>query len=139
MATMRTIDTSWSPLRMISSAKRPYLVIVRTGEQSIHKRWPKDLISQDRNWDLLISHYGKNEPGCPDAEVIIRQGGFKYCACFRLFQDMTWLDQYRAVCFCDDDIMTSWSTLNRVFEIFDQYELALAQPSELAPENWTGS
>lgn len=120
------LDTSWTAVRMPPGLQRPNLVIVRTGNSSLHKQWPKAPV---RHWDLLLSHYGSAEPDCPNADIIVKQGAFKFAACHRLFQDIPWLSQYRSVWFCDDDIMTSWTDIDLMFSLFAEFGLDLAQPS----------
>gem|GEM_PF-569125 len=115
---------------MPEGPRRPNLVVVRTGASSLHKKWPKDLGSADRSWDLLLSHFDeKSEPDCPDADIIVRQGAYKFSSCWRLFQDIPWLSTYKSVWFCDDDIMTSWSDIQKLFELFSEFGLDLAQPA----------
>lgn len=127
---MQKPDTNWSPLLLPEGPKRPYLVIVRTGGGSLHPTWAKDIAPEQRNWDLMLSHYdGNSEPNIMDADIAIRQGAFKFSAIHRLFQDIPFLSSYKAVCLCDDDILTSWSALNRLFDLFDAYNLDLAQPA----------
>ena len=129
MKTLPSVNTDWTPMRMIDRPQRPHLVILRTGKNSLHTTWPKDLDGADRSWDLMLSHYADSDPACPDAEMIVRQQAFKFSAMHRLFKDIDWLKQYRAVWLCDDDIMTSWATINRMFALFEQYALLLAQPA----------
>jgi len=131
------IDTDWTAVRMPTGPQRPNLVIVRSGANSLHKIWPKDLQCADRNWDLMLSYYDTTKPpDCPDAEIIVQQGAFKYAACHRLFQDIDWLSKYEFVWFCDDDIMTSWSDVQRMFDIAHEFGLDLAQPSLSTDSYW---
>lgn len=123
------LDASWSPVRIHKGGKRKNLVLVRTSAASIHTKWPKNLKDLDRTWDLLLSHFGEGEPDCLDAEYIVKQGAFKFSAAYQLLTDMPWLKQYSAICFCDDDIMTSWQDLNNLFATFHEFGLDLAQPS----------
>ena len=129
MAPLPELNTDWTPVRMPAAAKRANLVILRSSDKSLHHQWDKNLGGEDRTWDLMLSHYGKSEPEDPDAEIIVKQGAFKYAACHRLFKDIAWLNDYRAVWFCDDDIMTSWADINRMFKIFNDNDMLLAQPS----------
>ncbi len=129
------LDTHWALVRMMQARQRDNLLIVRTGKASMHTQWAKKP-SGDRNWDLLISHFGKGEPQCPDAEMIVKQGAFKYSAASRLFKDIPWLRDYRAVALFDDDVLTSWQDINRLFEIFHKFDLDLAQPSLTLDSYW---
>ena len=129
MTKLPDVDTSWTPVRMPQGPTRSYLVIIRTGGNSLHRQWARNTPNSERCWDLLISHYGKSECDDPDAEIIVAQGAFKFSAIHRLYQDIPWLKQYSAVWFCDDDIMTNWADIDRLFKIVKDFGLWLAQPA----------
>ncbi len=130
-----TLDTDWTPVRMMERRLRPYLVIVRTGNNSLHRAWTKNLPPDtDRTWDLLLSHHADGEQDCPDADIVVRQKAFKHPACHRLYQDLPWLHDYRAVWLCDDDIATDWANVNRMFAVMEEFGLDLAQPA-LSPDS----
>ncbi len=114
---------------MPSGPQRPDLVIIRTGASSLHKQWPKNIDDSSRCWDLMLSHFADAPVDNGDADIVVRQGAFKFSAIARLFKDIPWLAQYRAVWLCDDDIMTSWADLRRLFDLFHSFDLALAQPA----------
>ncbi len=130
------LDTSWTPVKVPAGPQRPYLVVVRSGKSSLHQQWQQELRGQERNWDLLLSHYDDSDINPEGGDIIVRQGAFKFSASYRMFQDIAWLRNYQAVWFCDDDIMTSWEDINHLFNVFSAYDLLLAQPTLTHDSYW---
>jgi hypothetical protein len=115
--------------------RRPNLVVLRANEQSLHHTWQQDIAAEERNWDLCISFYGKEDRFSPTdfAEYhVIQNREQKFAALHKLlYRDSPFWD-YQHVMFPDDDLMMSWSSINRLFETSRCLGLHLAQPSLLA-------
>jgi hypothetical protein len=122
-------NTDWTAVKMPDVERRPYLVLIRSGDQDLFTKWPDDLNGADRNWDLMLSHWGAGEVPAEHADFAVRQGGFKYLSVARLWKDIPWLSSYKAVWLCDDDVMTSWADVQRLFETVGRYDLDIAQPA----------
>ena len=106
------------------------LVIVRAGDQSQHTSFLGE--ESERNWDILISYYGKN----PD---LFRDRGQERTDDPRLANPSVyslvearrdaWAGRYDYIWFCCDDIIGNVASVNRMFEICREYNLDLAQPA----------
>ena len=107
------------------------LVVLRANENSLHSQWARDIPAVDRNWDLCISWYGATVPDeLGECEYFVSQpADKKWGAIHSLFLDGSPLWAYDRIWFPDDDLMTSWSDINRLFSIFRRYDLRLAQPA----------
>lgn len=105
---------------------RPYLVIVRAGEKSLHRNW----LGENRNWDLVVSWYG-DQPYQPVAnETVIAIKGGAGDGLFRTFEALPELiDRYDYFWLPDDDIETDCASISRLFEITVQHHLELSQPA----------
>ena len=112
--------------------KRRNLVVVRANEASVHPSWPIDIPAEDRTWDLCTSFYGKETSFPPKdfAEYhVLQNKDQKWPAIHKLFHKASPLWDYDYFLFPDDDIETSWSSINRMFEISRRQGLHLAQPA----------
>lgn len=117
------------------SSSRDYLVFVRVGKKSLHRDWLKG--PGERTWDIQYSQY--------DDDPDIGQGGdlplsvdkgTKWDSIYRyLMANPALLDRYRYIAFMDDDLVFTKQSLNRYFEICEEHELLLAQPS-LHPDSY---
>lgn len=114
------------------------LVVLRANEESLHTQWARNIPSEDLNWDLCISWYGKVVPADLECEYLAHQSvDRKFGAIHALFLDDSPLWNYENIWLPDDDVMTSWADINRMFRIFQQHDLLLAQPSLEANGNVT--
>ncbi|WP_456684559.1 DUF707 domain-containing protein [Bradyrhizobium sp. P5_C11_2] len=114
------------------SQRRPNLVVLRAGTESVHPSWPRDIANCDRNWDLCISWYDSAESfsGCEPAEYSVLQNTTrKYQSLHKLLYPGSPLLHYDYVAFPDDDIQMSWRDINHMFEIARCHNLALCQPA----------
>jgi hypothetical protein len=120
-------------LHAIPSPRRPNLVVLRAGPDSLHRQWPQNLPDAYRSWDLCISSYGPDDAGVPDAaEYRTHQPDQrKFQALHDLFFEGSPLWAYDRVWFPDDDLMLRWGDINRLFHIARKFSLDLAQPSLL--------
>jgi len=110
---------------------RSNLVILRAGPESLHPAWLHECPEGARTWDLCVCTYGAGTPESA-AEHRTHYPGSKFEGLSRLLADHGFWRGYDYVWFPDDDLLTDWQTINRMFELCRAYGLALAQPS-LAP------
>jgi hypothetical protein len=118
--------------------KRRNLVVLRANEHALHTAWDRDIADEDRNWDLCISFYGKEENfrPTPFAEYhVLQSRDQKYASIHKLIYRGNPFWDYEYFMFPDDDLMMSWSNINRLFETSQSFGLDLAQPS-LLPEGF---
>jgi hypothetical protein len=132
-ATPREADRKARFLHALPRPKRPNLVVLRAGEDSLHPGWRHDLSEGQRSWDLCISAYGRSVDAVPGpAEYLTHQPQQrKFQAIHDLFFDGSPLWQYERVWLPDDDLMMCWGDVNMMFHIARKYSLDLAQPSLL--------
>ncbi len=105
---------------------RPYLVIVRAGEKSLHRNW----LGENRNWDLIVSWYGDQtyEPVADETVIAIKGGAGD--GLFKTFKALPELiDRYEYFWLPDDDIEADCTSISRLFEITAQHHLELSQPA----------
>jgi hypothetical protein len=107
-------------------ARRPYLVFVRAGADSLHGR----LIAEDpeRNWDCCVSWYV-----APRTEALAEyysHGGFNKLDGFLEFyrQEPRPLS-YRYLLLLDDDVYLRPGDVSRFFTLCEQYRTYLCQPA----------
>ncbi|MGE0005292.1 MAG: DUF707 domain-containing protein [Parvibaculaceae bacterium] len=113
--------------------ERRVLVILRAGDQSLHREWLAGAPGEGRNWDLHISYFG--DLGRPfrhrprDITLSFEKGtkAEGTVACLEKLGERT--DNYDWVWLPDDDLAASLTTLNRFFNIVAEYRLDLAQPA----------
>ncbi|MGA2571988.1 MAG: DUF707 domain-containing protein [Terracidiphilus sp.] len=111
------------------------LVIVRSGEQSLHEQWLAD--PEKRNWDIVISYFG-DDPNRYRRDDVIRVDakGPKWTALYDLLQQKkAEILQYDFIWFPDDDLAADAQTINRMFAICAELQLHLAQPA-LSPDSY---
>jgi len=115
----------------MSANRRRNLVVLRANDQSLHTQWPINIDEADRNWDLLISWYGREIPQEKlRCEYFTHQpNDRKFSAIHKLFLEDSPLLDYENIYLPDDDLMTSWGDINKLFNIFRLERLDLAQPS----------
>jgi len=117
-----------APLPLPPRGARPYLVFVRAGVQSLHRR----LIAEDpqRNWDCCVSWYVP-----PIAEELAEYyssggGAFNKLEGFLEFwrrAPQPW--PYRYTLMLDDDLYLRPGDLSRFFALCDRYHTYVSQPS----------
>ena len=111
--------------------KRSNLVIVRAGDESLHRRWLRGTAGQERTWDLLVSYFGDDPTIYRDGECTrIDSKGPKWPALYELISNQEVLvRQYEAIWLPDDDLDCTLDDVNELFGIFAAEHLELAQPS----------
>ncbi len=115
-------------------AKGPNLVFSSVGDRSRHQLW---IDGTSRNFDLFLYSYGtEGADFSADAEFFLQRAGTKtenFCHFFRSQTDR--IANYENVFIVDDDIVIETASLNRMFDLFDDYRLWLAQPA-YTPDSW---
>lgn len=107
---------------------RPYLVVVRAGDRSLHPQW---LGGQGRNWDLIVSAYGSRPERYVDQYDGLHQfKGSKWEGLHHFAQSQAALiARYRSVWFPDDDLLVTGEQINNFFAVSDQLGWAITQPA----------
>jgi hypothetical protein len=110
---------------------RKNLVIVRAGDTSLHPGWLKGLSSKERSWDLVVSYFGDDPQRYRDDECErVDSKGPKWPALYELIRNnFEAISRYDVVWLPDDDLECRGADINRMFELFQDEQLQLAQPS----------
>jgi hypothetical protein len=118
-------------LKQPAAPERENLVVLCANEKSLHSQWVQDIESSDRNWDLCVTRYDPVlTPQAGEHEYLVHQPKApKFVAIHALFDENSPLWNYRYVWLPDDDLMTSWRQVNRLFEVCQRHQLMLAQPA----------
>ncbi len=111
-----------------SAGKRKNLVVVRAGKNSLHPDWLD--AGADRNWDLVVSCYDPQAHFDHGEDIlIVQQPGGKWNGLYPLLAQTDILSQYDYVWLPDDDIATSSSAIDAIFDAMRRHDLDVAQPS----------
>jgi hypothetical protein len=105
-----------------------HLVIVRAGDGSLHQEWTTSLAT--RNWDLVVSYWG-DDPHCyrGEGQRRIDDKGPKWPGLYALLTREDFWRAYDYVWLPEDDLRTRQSSIERLFELSDELDLELSQPS----------
>jgi hypothetical protein len=112
---------------------RQMLVILRSGDQSLHPEWLKGASPESRTWDLHLSYFGDLADPFPDrpSDVTLSfEKGTKAVgtvACLEKLNER--VAGYDWIWLPDDDLLADLPTLNRFFAIVREHDLDLAQPA----------
>lgn len=120
--------------RPASGGGRRNLVVVRAGDGSLHRPWVLD--GERRGYDCFVSYYGR-VPGRHADAADFREArpGPKWPGLAALLAEHGELvRRYDAVWFPDDDLAATPGGIDRMFDFFHAFELALAQPA-LTPDS----
>lgn len=111
---------------------RSNLIISPIGDSSVHRTWLSD--PEARTFDVLLIYYGnQGDFGREDADHYLRRQGFKYeLLALALAEMPEVLARYRNIWCPDNDIAADTASVNRLFALFEQYNLQLAQPAVAA-------
>ena len=107
---------------------RPYLVFIRAGAESLHRRLLRENL--ERNWDSCINWYipprteALAEYYTPNGQTLNKLEGF---LAFRKQAPKVW--PYRYVLLLDDDVYLSPGEISRFFALCDSYGTYLSQPA----------
>ena len=108
--------------------ERPHLVIVRAGDESLHREWLKG--GAARSWDLIVNYYGDDPDRYrEDGVARIDSKGPKWPALHGLMASLPDLGRYSHVWLPDDDLLTDAGSINRLFQVCAEHGLEAAQPA----------
>jgi hypothetical protein len=115
----------------VKQTRRRNLVVLRANAQSLHTQWAANVAEEDRNWDLCISWYGRELPdNLTGWEYFTHQpDDRKFSGIYKLFLEGSPLLDYENIYLPDDDLMMTWSDINKLFNIFRIGGFDIAQPS----------
>ncbi|MGO4337698.1 hypothetical protein AB4037_22540 [Labrys sp. KB_33_2] len=108
---------------------RKYLLVARIGPKSLHAQWLA--ASADRNYDVFLSSYDTSLPAIAGDGVYFEyRSGSKVAGYDGLLREHAeFLGRYKYICFFDDDISATPSSISGIFSRCDQYNLKIAQPA----------
>lgn len=108
--------------------QRRFLVMARVGNASLHRRW---ISGEGRRFDLFLSCYGdRPQEYAADAEYLREMKSTKWPAWnAHILEERALVASYDAVWFPDDDLLIDTAGINRMFDLFMAFELAMAQPA----------
>jgi hypothetical protein len=115
------------------AGRRRTLVVLRAGDDSLHPAWLAGSLPDRRNWDLHLSYFDDQvfpfQTRPSDVTLSFEKGtkALGTTACLKKLADRTW--SYDWIWLPDDDLAANLGTLNRFFEIVEEYKLDLAQPA----------
>ncbi len=111
------------------TAARHNLIISPIGEESVHASWLSH--PEARSFDLFLINYGSTPDfGRAEATHYVARQGFKWELIHHaLVNHRDILDRYSNIWCPDCDIRADTHSVNRLFELFEQYHLQLAQPA----------
>lgn len=107
-----------------------FLIIARVGDNSLHKEWLTPI--ENKNFDLCISYFGDYpERFRNDCDYYYESKGTKWPKIKEVIENLgeKVIEQYDAIWFPDDDIMTTSTNINKMFNIFIEQGFDLAQPA----------
>ncbi|HVO25490.1 MAG TPA: hypothetical protein VMW56_17865 [Candidatus Margulisiibacteriota bacterium] len=105
------------------------LIISAIGDRSVHSTWISGPERPD--FDLFLIYYGDlSDFAKSDATFYVRRKGFKWEHIhFAIDRLGDALNAYERIWCPDDDIACDTANVNLLFEIFERYQLQLAQPA----------
>ena len=112
--------------RFIKKRHNKYLVFSSVGDVNSVFTWLSDF--DDKLFDLVVYYYGDKDPPAVNADKLVRRKGLKL-ENFHHFLSNNDISRYDAIWLADDDIVIDTNSINKLFELFSQYNLYLAQPS----------
>jgi hypothetical protein len=113
----------------VQEQARRNLVVVRAGELTLHRDWLKGSKTV-RNWDLVVSWYGKTAYVPVEDETTVQIEGGKWDGLSKTFaQAPDLLDRYDYVWLPDDDIATTCEAINSLFNLMRAENLLVGQPA----------
>lgn len=119
---------------MTQHLPRRNLVISTVGDNSKHATWLTG--NEPRNFDLFLVYFGdKADYNFSGAEHTHRRKGFKFPLLDQVLTEYApTVAGYERLWLPDDDIAADVATVNRMFDLFKQHRLQLAQPAISAGE-----
>jgi hypothetical protein len=109
---------------------KKYLVISTVGDESLHSEW----IAGDSNFDLILLYYGNNNEIVKNytnqtPHVYAAKGEKYHLLKSLILSSPELISEYKYIWLPDNDVSISTENINKMFEIAEQYDLYLAQPS----------
>lgn len=106
-----------------------FLVMARVGDSSLHKEWLEPI--EHKNFDLYLEYFGDGHNDYKnDCESYAEAKETKWPRFYEVIKEYgDEIFKYDAIWMPDDDISTNCSTINKMFNIFMEYNLSLAQPA----------
>lgn len=105
---------------------RKYLVFSSVGDVNNVDSWSAG--NSKRNFDIIVYYYGEEDDPKLVADLIVKRKGLKLDN-FYHFLNTRDIEKYKAIWLVDDDIVMGKDSINKMFAIFTEYNLFLAQPS----------
>lgn len=112
------------------------LIISAVGDKSCHKDW----ILGNPNFILVLIYYGNNDvifnDYKKDSQIVIKQEGQKFPLINNFINNnKEFITQFDFIWLPDDDLSISTENLNELFDIANEYQLSICQPSVVALDN----
>ena len=113
------------------------LVIVRADDDSLHPEW----LAPGRDWDLLVSGFGKTPPQPQSADIVhYVEGAAEYGPFDGVHRAIADNEEYvfshERIMLADDDIRMNAADISATFELGEALDLRLYQPSVIGPVSW---
>lgn len=120
-------------IRSGTATSRRYLIVVRAGDESLHRNWLSG--AEHRDFDLLVSYYGTHGHRYQtDADLYHAMAGTRWVGHHTILRDNpSLLEPYDFICFACDDLDADAATWNALFNFCETHILDLAQPAILGP------
>jgi hypothetical protein len=100
------------------------LVISTVGDKSLHKYW-----SKSSKYDTFLIYFGDNDLFKDDSKFYKKAKGYKFHLIKDALEEMPELFNYDYIWLPDDDIRTNKESIKHLFNIMQEYDLEIAQPS----------
>lgn len=111
--------------------KKKFAVLSRTGKSSLHSNWVNEDYSK-RSWDLFLIFFDreayenfKTEEGVSKDYV---KGG-KFTGIYKFLEKNNILEKYDYFWIADDDLLIDSKSINKIFELMEQYNFSVGQPA----------
>lgn len=106
---------------------KPFLVIARVGDKSLHPKW----LEGNPHFDIYISYFGDEVERYKDHATYYeaRKGGKWPVIAELIEREEALVGQYDAIWLPDDDLLADAATINKMFALFIGFELQYAQPA----------
>lgn len=102
------------------------LVFSSVGDTNNVHTWLDD--HAQRQFDIALYYFGDGDGPAGLADLMVHRKGFKYENFYHFLQSGG-VSDYDNVWVVDDDIIMDTASINLMFKIFTQFDLALAQPA----------